>query len=73
MKLVAIYSTLSTAVALSGFLSSPVFAHTGHIEAGPHDHSHLLALGAVCVALVIGGFGLLHSRNLRKLKADKSS
>jgi len=73
MKSIITYSAVFTSIALSGFLSSPVFAHTGHIEVGPHGHSHLLALGAICAALVIGGFGLLHNIKVRKLNARKSS
>jgi len=56
-----------------GLLASPAFADPGHIEAAGNGHSHFLALGAVCVALVVGGFGLLHNIRARKLKAAKSS
>lgn len=69
MKHTFIKHTLS-ALAL-GALTSPVLAHPGHIEAAGHGHSHLLALGAVCVALVVGGYGLLRSLKARKSHADK--
>ena len=71
-------STLSSCLTfVSAFgvsaLASPAFADPGHIEAAGDGHSHYLALGAVCVALIVGGVGFLYNIKLRKLKADKSS
>jgi len=56
-----------------GVLTSPAFADPGHIEEAGGDHTHLLALGAVSLAVLIGGWLILRAVKLRKLKADKSS
>lgn len=73
MKSILTSHTIYAATMVFGVLASPAFAHTGHIEAAGHGHSHLLALGAVCAALIVGGFGLLRTIKLRKLKSEKSS
>jgi len=64
-------SNCSTYTIALGFslLASPALAHSGHIETAGNGHSHFLALGAVCVAIIVGGLGVLHSIKMRKLKA----
>lgn len=57
---------------LLGTMSSVAFAHPGHVEAASHGHSHLLALGAVCAAIIIGGVALMHTLKLRKSTNEKS-
>ena len=65
-------TTILTSFALLSAMSSTVFAHPGHVEAASHGHSHLLALGAVCVAIIVGGVALLRTLKLRNSKNEKS-